>query len=408
MPTITNRLKHAWNVFFNKDPTNPELVDTGPGFYYRPDRVHFAYSNSKSIVTSVYNRIAVDAAAITIEHVKLDENGRFLEVIDSGLNNCLNLEANIDQTGRNLIQDTVISMLDEGCVAMVPVDTVGNPEKGSYDIKTMRVGRIVQWYPSYVRVNLYNEKTGRHEEITLPKSMVAIIENPLYSVINEPNSTMQRLVRKLALLDATDEKTASGKMNIIIQLPYAIKTDLRRTQAEKRRNDLEDQLEHSKYGVAYIDGTEKITQLNRSIDNNLMTQVDSLTQQLYSQLGITQEIMNGTADDKAMTNYYSRTIEPILLAIVDEMKRKFLTKTARSQRQSIEFFRNPFRLVPVSEIAEIADKFTRNEILTSNEVRQIIGMKPSDDPDADVLRNKNLNPTDQDFQDNNTSETELN
>ena len=391
-----SRLKHAWNVFRSRDPTS-EFRDTGASYYNRPDRPRFTRGNERSITTSVLNRIALDASAIDILHVRLDKNGRFLEEINSGLNNCLALSANTDQTGRAFKQDVVMSMLDEGCVAIVPTDTTMNPKvTDSYDIETMRVGKIIQWRPQHVQVRLYNEQTGKKEEIWLPKKMVAIVENPLYAVMNEPNSTMQRLIHKLGLLDITDEQTASGKLDLIIQLPYVIKTDARRQQAENRRKDIEMQLAGSKYGIAYTDGTEKITQLNRSLENNLMKQVEYLTNQLYSQLGITQTILDGTADEKTMLNYYSRTIEPIVSAIADEMKRKFLTKTARTQNQSIEFFRNPFKLVPVNDIAEIADKFTRNEIMTSNEIRQIVGMKPSDDPKADELRNSNIADTKED------------
>lgn len=388
-----SRLRHAWNAFFNKDPTT-EWRDIGSAYSYRPDRMRFSRGNERSIVTAVLNRIAMDVAAVDIRHVRLDENNRFNEFIDSGLNNCLDVEANADQTGRAFIQDVVQSMLDEGCVAIVPTDTTTDPTNGmpgSFDIDEMRTAKIVQWYPRHVRVNVYNENTGRREEVTLPKTSVAIIENPLYAVMNEPNSTLQRLIRKLSLLDVIDENNGSGKLDLIIQLPYVIKSDARRKQAEQRRQDIEQQLSGSKYGIAYTDGTEHITQLNRAVENNLMSQIEYLTSMLYSQLGITQAIMDGTADDKTMLNYNNRTIEPILSAIADEMKRKFLTKTARTQGQSIEFFRDPFRLVPVSEISEIADKFTRNEIMTSNEIRQIIGMKPSDDPGADELRNKNLN-----------------
>lgn len=388
--SFTSRLKHAWNAFFNKDPTD-YYKNVGTSYTYRPDRPRLTRGNERSIVTSVYNRIALDASSVSIQHVRLDENNRFVSVIDSGLNNCLTVEANLDQTGRAFIQDVVMSMLDEGCVAIVPVETTLNPEiTGSYDILSMRTGKILEWYPSHVKVRVYNEKTGRKEDIVLPKSTVGIVENPLYAVINEPNSTMQRLIRKLNLLDVVDEQSSSGKLDLIIQLPYIIKTEARRQQAEKRRQDIVDQLAGSKYGIAYTDGTERITQLNRPVENNLMKQIEYLTSMLYSQLGITQSILDGTADDKTMLNYYNRTIEPILSAIVDEMKRKFLTKTARSQLQSISFFRDPFKLVPVSDISEIADKFTRNEIMTSNEIRQIIGMKPSDDPKADELRNKNL------------------
>ena len=389
--SFTSRLKHAWNAFFNKDPTD-YYKNVGTSYTYRPDRPRLTRGNERSIVTSVYNRIGLDASSVNIQHVRLDENNRFLSVIDSGLNNCLTVEANLDQTGRAFIQDIVMSMLDEGSVAIVPVDTTFNPEiTGSYDILSMRTGQILEWYPSHVKVRVYNEKTGRKEDIVVPKSTVGIVENPLYAVINEPNSTMQRLIRKLNLLDVVDEQSSSGKLDLIIQLPYVIKTEARRQQAENRRKDIENQLAGSKYGIAYTDGTERITQLNRSVENNLMKQIEYLTSMLYSQLGITQSILDGTADDKTMLNYYNRTIEPILSAIVDEMKRKFLTKTARSQLQSILFFRDPFKLVPVNEISEIADKFTRNEIMTSNEIRQIIGMKPSDDPKADELRNKNLN-----------------
>ena len=388
--TFGSRLKHAFNAFMNKDPTI-EYKYVGPSSSVRPDRPRFSRGNERSIVTSVYNRIALDVAAINIQHCRLDDNGRFIETINSGLNNCLNLEANMDQTGRAFIHDLVVSMFDEGCVAIVPVDTTMNPEvTNSYDILTMRTGKIVDWYPSHVKVRVYNEITGRKEEIRLPKSSVGIIENPLYAVINEPNSTMQRLIRKLNILDAIDEQSGAGKLDLIIQLPYVIKSDARREQANRRRAEIEDQLAGSKYGIAYTDGTEKVTQLNRSVDNNLMKQIEYLTSMLYSQLGITQSILDGTADEKTMLNYYSRTIEPIISAIVDEMKRKFLTKTARSQKQSISFFRDPFKLVPVNDIAEIADKFTRNEILTSNEIRQIIGMKPSDDPKADQLVNSNI------------------
>lgn len=385
-----NRLKHAWNAFMNRAPTY-RTVDYGIGYSYRPDRPRLTRGNERSIITSVYNRIAMDAAAISVQHVRLDQNGRFLSAINSGLNNCLTLEANIDQTGRGFLQDIVMSMMDEGVVAIIPVDTTVDPRiSSSYEINTMRTGKILEWYPQYVRVRVYNDRTGNKEEILLPKSQIGIVENPLFAVMNEPNSTMQRLARKLALLDAVDEQCGSGKLDLIIQLPYVIKTDARRQQAEKRRKDIEDQLAGSKYGIAYTDGTERITQLNRSLENNLMHQIEYLTSMLYSQLGITKEIMDGSADDKTMLNYYSRTIEPIISAIADEMKRKFLTKTARSQLQSIAFFRDPFKLVPVSELAEIADKFTRNEILSPNEMRQIIGLRPSSDAKADELRNRNV------------------
>ena len=391
-----NRLQHGWNAFANaRDPTLE--YSTGPGYYYRPDRPRFTRGNERSIVTSVYNRIALDVSAISIQHVRLDGNGRFSSVIESGLNNCLTLDANMDQTGRAFIQDVVMSMLDEGCVAIVPVDTTLDPAvTSSFDINTMRVGKIIEWRPKHVKVRIYNEKTAKKEEVILSKKEVAIVENPLYAVMNEPNSTMQRLIHKLSLLDITDEQTASGKLDLIIQLPYVIRTEAKKQQAENRRKDIEMQLAGSKYGIAYADGTEKITQLNRSVENNLMKQIEYLTNNLYGQLGITQTILDGSADDKTMLNYYNRTIEPIVSAIVDEMKRKFLTKTARSQGQSILFFRDPFKLVPVNDIAEIADKFTRNEILTSNEIRQIIGIKPSEDPKADELRNSNIAEAKQD------------
>ena len=391
-----DRLQHGWNAFMNRDPTNYRY-DYGVSYASRPDRMRFTRGNERSIVTSVYNRIALDVAAINIQHCRLDENGRFISTVDSKLNNCLNLEANIDQTGKSFIQDVVMSMLDEGCVAIVPIDTTFNPEvTGSYDILTMRTGKILEWRPNTVMVRVYNDRTGNKEELILPKSTIGIIENPLFAVINEPNSTMQRLIRKLNLLDVIDEQSGSGKLDLIIQLPYVIKTEARRQQAEKRRKDIEMQLAGSKYGIAYTDGTERITQLNRSVDNNLMKQIEYLTSMLYSQLGITQSILDGTADEKTMLNYYDRTIAPIMTAIVDEMKRKFLTKTARAQSQSISFFRDPFKLVPVNDIAEIADKFTRNEIMTSNEIRQIVGMKPSDDPKADELINSNLNHYEED------------
>lgn len=392
---FSSRLIHAWNAFTNRNPT--PTMDLGESYYNRPDRVHFSRGNERSIATAVYNHIAMDAAAVDIKHVRLDENNRYAYDIDSGLNNCLNLEANIDQTGRAFIQDVVMSMLDEGCVAIVPVDTSIDPKvSSSYDILSMRTGKIVQWYPQHVKVRLYDDRTGQKKEIVLPKSTVAIIENPFYAVFNEPNSTMQRLIRKLSLLDVTDEQTASGKLDLIIQLPYIIKTQARRDEAERRRKEIERQLAGSKYGIAYADGTERITQLNRSVENNLMSQIEYLTNMLYGQLGITQSIMDGTADEKTMLNYNNRTIEPIVSAIVNELKRKFLTKTARSQGQSIMMFRDPFRLVPVDNIAEIADKFTRNEIMTSNEIRQVIGMKPSNDPKADELVNSNISQPNQD------------
>ena len=383
-------LKHKWNAFLDRKPYSYR-ADVGPGYTYRLDRPRMSRGNERSIITSVFNRVALDVAAINIKHVRLDENRRYTETIDSSLNYCFDIEANIDQTGRAFFQDVVVSMMDEGVVAIVPVDTDIDPAiTDSWKIETLRTGKILEWYPKHVKVRLYNDYEGRKEDVLLPKSMVAIIENPLYAVINEPNSTLQRLIRKLNLLDVVDEQSSSGKLDLIIQLPYVIKTEARRQQAENRRKDIEQQLSGSKYGIAYTDGTEKITQLNRSVENNLMKQVEYLTSMLYSQLGITQSILDGSADEKTMLNYYNRTIEPIVAAIVDEMKRKFLTKTARSQSQSISFFRDPFKLVPVNDIAEIADKFTRNEIMTSNEIRQVIGMKPSDDPRADELRNKNL------------------
>ena len=388
--TIGSRIKHAWNAFLNRDPT-PKYVTYGEGSYYRPDRIRLSRGNERSIVTAIFNRIALDVAAIDIKHCKLDDNDRFQDVINSSLNNCLGLEANIDQTTRAFKQDMVMSMFDEGCIAIVPVDTTDDPNiTNSYDIGTMRVGRIVEWYPTKVKVNLYNDRTGKKEDILISKKAVGIVENPLYAIMNEPNSTLQRLMRKLVLLDSVDEQTSSGKLDLIIQLPYIIKSQARRDQANERRQEIERQLAGSRYGIAYTDGTEKITQLNRPLENNLMKQIEYLTSMLYSQLGITQSILDGTADEKTMLNYYSRTIEPIISAITDEMKRKFLTKTARTQKQTIMFFRDPFKLVPVNDIAEIADKFTRNEIMTSNEIRQIVGMRPSDDPKADQLINSNM------------------
>ena len=389
--TISSRLMHAWNAFRNnRDPTQ-HARDLGHSYSIRPDRPRFSRGNERSIVTSVYNRIALDVSSINIQHCKLDEDNRYIETIDSKLNSCLNLEANIDQSGRAFIQDVVMSMLDEGCVAIVPVDTTLDPKvTGSYDILTMRTGRITEWFPEHVRVKLYNDRTGQKEEIVVPKRTTAIIENPLYAVINEHNSTMQRLVRKLNILDAIDEQSGAGKLDLIIQLPYVIKSQARRQQAEDRRKDIEMQLSGSKYGIAYTDGTERITQLNRPVDNNLMKQIEFLTSTLYSQLGITQSVMDSTADEKTMLNYYDRTIVPIISAIVDELKRKFLTKTARSQKQSIMYFRDPFKLVPIGELAETADKLTRNEIMSKNEIRQVIGLKPSKDPKADQLINSNI------------------
>ena len=388
-----SRLKHAWNAFFTRDPT-PVKLNEGYTYSYRPDRPRLTKGNERSIVNAIYNRIAIDVSALNIKHCKLDENERYVQDMDSKLNRCLTLEANLDQTGRAFIQDVVMSMLDEGCVAIIPVDTDVNPNvSGAYDILTMRTGKILEWMPTKIKVRVYNEQTGLKEDIVVPKKMAAIVENPLYSVMNEPNSTMQRLIRKLNLLDSIDEQSGSGKLDLIIQLPYIIKTDARRQQAEQRRKDIEMQLAGSKYGIAYTDGTERITQLNRPVENNLMKQIEFLTSMLYSQLGITQSILDGTADEKTMLNYINRTIEPIVSAIVDEMKRKFLTKTAMTQRQSIEFFVDPFKLVPISNIADIADKFTRNEILSSNEIRGIIGMKPSSDPKADQLINPNMPQT---------------
>lgn len=391
--TLGSRFKNAWNVFMNKDPTNDSYRYYGAtNTSYRPDRVRFTRGNERSIVTSVYNRIAIDVATIEIKHVRVDDDERYLEEIDSGLNECLSTEANIDQTGRGFLQDVVMSMFDEGCVAIVPVDTTENPSigmPGSFDILSMRTGKIIQWYPTDIKLEVYNDRTGKKQQIKVPKRSVAIIENPLFAIINEPNSTMQRLIRKLALLDVVDEESSSGKLDMIIQLPYIIKTEARREQAENRRKQIEDQLKGSKYGIAYADGTEKIVQLNKSLENNLLSQVEYLTKQLFAQLGITEEILNGTADEKVMLNYYNRTIEPIVSAIAGEMKRKFITKTARTQGQSIMFFRDPFRLVPVNDLANIADSFTRNEIMTSNEIRQVIGMKPAPDPRADELINSN-------------------
>lgn len=393
---LSTRLVHAWNAFTSRDPT--QYIITGPGYSSRPDRPRLSRGNEKSIATSIFNRIALDVSSVSIKHCRLDKNGRYVEDIDSGLNNCLTLEANKDQTGRAFIQDAVLSMLDEGCVALVPVETtIDLKNSNSYQIDSMRTGKITEWYPDMVRVRLYNDRTGEKEEILLPKSQVAIIENPLYAVVNEYNSTMQRLIRKLSLLDVTDEQTASGKLDLIIQLPYVIKTETRREQVERRRKDIIKQLAGSQYGIAYTDGTEKITQLNRSLENNLLKQVEYLTNMVYSQLGITQSVLDGTADEKTMLNYTNRTVEPIISAIVDELKRKFLTKTARSQLQSIVYFRDPFRLVPVNDIAEIADKFTRNEIMTSNEIRQIVGMQPSKDPKADELVNSNISQAKQDI-----------
>lgn len=385
-----NWLKHSWNAFANRDPTH-SYYNIGPSYSYRPDRPRLSRGNERSIATAIYNRIALDVASVTIKHCRTDKDGRYIEDIDSNLNECLTLSANIDQTSRSFMQDVVMSMLDEGCVAIVPVDTVDEPTMtNTFDVQSMRTGKILEWFPKHVLIRAYNDKKGEKEDLLFLKETVAIIENPLYAIINEPNSTMQRLIRKLGLLDVTDEQTASGKLDLIIQLPYLIKTEARRDQANRRCQEIEDQLSGSKYGIAYVDGTEKITQLNRSLENNLLKQIEYLTNMVYSQLGITESILNGTADEKTMLNYNNRTIEPFVSAIVDEMKRKFLSKTARSQFQTIAYFRDPFRLVPVNDIAEIADKFTRNEIMTSNEIRQIVGMKPSKDPKADELVNSNI------------------
>ena len=387
---LTDRLRNSWNAFLNRDPT-VTYSNYSMGSYYRPDRTRLTRGNERSIVASVFNRIALDAAAVEIKHCRLDENKRYEDDMSSKLNDCLTIEANIDQTPRAFFQDAYMSMLNEGCVALVPVDTTIDPNKtDAFDILSMRTGKVVEWYPRSVKVNVYNDRTGRREDIILNKSAVAIVENPLYAVMNEPNSTLQRLMRKLALLDFVDEHTNSGRLDLIIQLPYVIKSDARKNQADERRTDIERQLAASKYGVAYIDGTEKVTQLNRPVENNLMKQIEYLTSMLYSQLGITQSILDGTADEQTMLNYNNRTIEPIVSSITAEMRRKFLTKTARTQRQDILYFRDPFKLVPVNDMAEIADKFTRNEILTSNEVRQIVGRKPSSDPKADQLVNSNI------------------
>lgn len=391
---ITDRIRNAWNAFFNnKDPTFM-YKDRGASYFYRPDRPRYSRGTEKSIVNAIYNRIAIDAAAIKIQHVRLDDGDRYKETISSGLNNCLTMEANLDQTGRAFMQDVVMSMLDEGCIAVVPIDTSVNPNNsGSYDILTVRVGKIVEWKPAHVKVRAYNEQTGEKEEIYVAKKNCAIIENPLYAVMNEPNSTLQRLIRKLNLLDAIDEQSGSGKLDLLIQLPYVIKSDARREQAEHRRKAIEEQLTGSKYGIAYTDATEHVTQLNRPIENNMMKQIEYLTNMLYGQLGITPEVLNGTATSEVMLNYYNRTIEPIMSAIADEMTRKFLTKTARTQKQRVMFFNDPFKLAPVDELAKMADLFTRNAIMSSNEIRQIMGMAPSDDPMADELQNKNLYPT---------------
>lgn len=390
---LVNRLQKSWNAFMSRDPTFSNNI--GPSSYVRPDRPRFSRGNERSIVTSIYNKLALDVSSIEIKHSRLDENGRFIEEIKSGLNECLTVEANIDQTSASFLHDIVVSMIDEGKVAVVPVDTTRDPnDTSSYDINTMRTGKIIDWYPRHVKVRLYNDRIGRHEDVTLAKSFVAIMENPYYAVMNEPNSTLQRLIRKLNILDAIDEQSGSGKLDLIVQLPYVVKGEMRTRQAEERYKKVEDQLSNSKYGIAYIDAAEKITQLNRPVENNLMKQIEYLTSMLYGQLGMNQAILDGTADEKTKLNYDNGPVERFISTIVDEFNRKFLTKTARSQGQAITYFRDPFKLVPVSQIAEIADKMTRNEIMTSNEIRQILGMKPSDDPKADELRNKNLNQQD--------------
>ena len=399
MPTLRKRIKNAWNVFTSRDPTEqPVFHDYGISYGYRPDRIRLTRGNERSIVNAVYNRIAIDVASIDVKYVKTDENDVFIEEIGSFLNDVLQSEANIDQTGRNLMIDAVISLLDEGVIAIVPVDIDEDEETDSFDVLSLRVAKIIQWYPEHVKLRVYNEKTGYKQDIVINKRSVCIVENPFYSVMNEPNSTLQRLIRKLNLLDAIDEQTGSGKLDIIIQLPYVIKTEARKKQAEGRRKDIEAQLAGSKYGIAYTDGTERITQLNRPAENNLLTQIEYLTSMLYSQLGLTEEVFIGTADEKTMLNYYNRTIEPIMSAIIDEMKRKLLTWNARKEGQSIKFFRNPFKLVPVTEMAEIADKFGRNEILTPNEIRGIVGFKPSDDPQANELRNRNISQSNEEIE----------
>lgn len=393
MQTIKSRFHNAWNAFLGRDPTSDYNYSYGYGSGTRPDRNRLSVANEKSLVNVIYNRLAVDAAMVNIENVKVDENGRYEETIDSGLNNCLRVEANLDQTGRAMIQDVVMSMFDEGVVAIVPTDIDDeDPEyANSNGILTLRTGQITEWFPDRVRINVYNELIGKRQQIIMPKSMVAIVENPFYSVMNEPNSTLQRLIRTLNRIDRLDEQNSSGKMDLIIQFPYPLKSEKRQQQAKERRQQIVDQLTGSKYGIAYIDGTEKVVQLNRSLENNLWTQATDLTAMLYQQLGISDTILNGTADEQTMKNYYSNTIDPILTAITEEMIRKFITKNGRTRGQTIKYFRDPFKLVPVSQLADIADKFTRNEIASSNELRAEIGWKPSKDPKADELRNKNLN-----------------
>lgn len=409
--TFFDWLKHSWNVFTSRDPTY-NIQDTGPGYSNRPDRPRLTKGNERSIVTPIFNRIALDVSSLTINHCKVDDDGRFVETVNSSLNTCLNLEANIDQTGRAFMQDIVMSMLDEGCVAIVPIETDDDPDITSgYNIQSMRTGKIIEWYPRHVKVRLYDDRDGTTKDVKLPKKDIGIVENPFFAVMNEPNSAQQRLVKKLNLLDRIDEQTGSGKLDLIIQLPYAVKTQQRRDQAEIRRKDIENQLSNTKYGIAYTDSTEKITQLNRPLENNLLKQIEYLTDQVYSQLGITQSILNGTASEQELLNYISNTVEPIISAIVDEMKRKFLTKTARTKKYTIKFFRDPFKLVPINNIAEIADKFSRNEVLSSNEIRQIIGVKPSKDPKADELRNSNMPQADAPAeydQQNDTQEGEVN
>lgn len=400
--SIASRFKKVFNLFTNRDSVK-DYEYYGSSYSYRPDRNSMSFGSDKSIITALYTRIAVDSAAMDIRHVRLDENDRYKEDMDSGLNNCLTLDANIDQTGSQFIEDVVFSMLDEGCVAIVPVDTDSDPDGGTFDILTMRVGKIVEWYPRYVKVSLYNDLTGNKQEVKVKKENTAIIENPFYPVFNEPNSNLKRLKRKLALLDLLDERIGSGKLDLIIQLPYTVRNDVKKQQAVNRRKEIEDQLVGSQYGIAYIDGTEHITQLNRPVENSFISQVENLTNRVYSEMGVSKEILDGTADENVMQNYYTRLLEPILSVITDEMKRKFLTKTARTQKQSIMFFRDPLKLIPVSEVAKIADTFTRNEILSSNEIRQLIGRKPSDDPRADELRNKNLNQSNQEIINQNES-----
>lgn len=405
--TIGERIKNAWNAFVSRDSAKVNTYNYGLSYGNKPDRLTLNFGNERSIIASIYNRIAMDVAALDIRHVRLDDNERYVETIQSGLNNCLSNEANIDQSGREFIQDIVLSLFDEGCVGILPVDTKGDPMlSDSYDILSMRTCKIIEWYPKHVRVKAYDDRNGKKRELIVPKRIVGIIENPLYSVMNQPNSTLKRLIMKLNMLDSMDKQSSSGKLDLIIQFPYVIKGEVKKKQAEERRKQIEEQLSGSKYGIAYTDGTERITQLNRPVENQLMSQIEYLTRMLFSQLGLTEAIFDGTADEAAMINYHNRTIEPVISAIINGMSRKFLTSTARSQGQAIKFFRDPFKLVPVSQIADIADKFTRNEILTSNEVRSIVGYKPSNDPDADELRNKNLNKSNEELKENTTSSDE--